>query len=77
MVNTLKIKGRMAEKNLTIQLIAPKVGCSAYTLGRKIANKKPINLEEVIALSDILDIEEQEFSEFFLQRKLQNTTKEV
>lgn len=74
MVNTAKIKGRIVEKGKTIQAIAPKVPCSAYTLGQKIANETPINLEEVIVLCDELDITENEFPEFFLQKKLQNTT---
>lgn len=74
MVNTAKIKGRIVEKGKTIQAIAPKVPCSAYTLGQKIANETPINLEEVIALCEELDITESEFPEFFLQKKLQNTT---
>ena len=74
MVNTAKIKGRIVEKGKTIQAIAPKVPCSPYTLGQKIANETPINLEEVIVLCDELEITEEEFAEFFLQRKLQNTT---
>ena len=74
MINTAKVKGRITEKGKTIQQIAPKVHCSAYTLGRKIANKVPINLEEVIVLRDELDVKENEFAEFFLQNKLQNTT---
>lgn len=75
MVNTAKIKGRIVEKEKTIQSIAPKVPCSPYTLGQKIANETPINLEEIIVLCDELDITEREFPEFFLQRKLQNTTR--
>lgn len=75
MVNTSKIKGRIIEKRKTIQSIAPKIPCSPYTLGRKIANETPISLEEVIVLCDELDISDKEFAEFFLQRKLQNTTK--
>lgn len=74
MVNTAKIKGRITEKGKTIQTIAPKIPCSAYTLGQKIANETPINLEEVIALCKELDIKENEFADFFLQNWLQNTT---
>lgn len=77
MVNTAKIKGRIVEKGKTIQAIAPKIPCSPYTLGQKIANETPINLEEVMVLCDELDIKEEEFAEFFLQRKLQNTTKKT
>jgi hypothetical protein len=67
MINTAKVKGRIVEKGLTIQAIAPKAGCSAYTMGRKIANEAPINLDEVIILANELEISEKEFAEFFLQ----------
>lgn len=77
MVNTAKVKGRIVEMGKTIQSIAPKIPCSPYTLGQKIANETPINLEEIIALCDELNIKEDEFAEFFLKKKLQNTTKEV
>lgn len=76
MINTQKVKGRIVEKGKTIQAIAPKIPCSPYTLGQKIANETPINLDEVMVLCKELEITEEEFSEFFLQEKLQNTTKE-
>ena len=76
MLNTAKIKGRIVEKGKTIQSIAPKVHCSPYTLGQKIANETLINLSEVIILCDELEIQEKEFAEFFLQKELQNTTKQ-
>lgn len=68
MVNTQKIKGRIVEKGKTIQAIAPKIPCSPYTLGQKIANESPMNLEEASILSEELDIKENEFAEFFLQK---------
>lgn len=71
MVNTAKIKGRIVEKEKTIQLIAPKIPCSAYILGRKIANESPMSLEEASILCNELDITEDEFAEFFLQKELQ------
>ena len=75
MINTSKVKGRIVEKGKTIQAIAPKIPCSPYILGRKIANESPMSLEEAIILSEELDISKEEFAEFFLQQKLQNTTK--
>ena len=74
MINTAKVKGRIVEKGLTIQNISPKIGCTPYTLGQKIANETPMTLEEAISLSKVLNIEEYEFAEFFLKEKLQNTT---
>lgn len=67
MVNTLKIKGRIAEKGKTIQKIAPNVGCSAYTLGRKLSNEAPITIEEAIILCEELEIRNEEFADFFLR----------
>lgn len=75
MVNTAKIKGRIVEKGKTIQLIAPKIPCSPYTLGQKIANESPMNLEEASILCEELDITMEEFEEFFLQKKLQKCNK--
>ena len=68
MINTQKIKGRIVEKGKTIQSIAPKIPCSPYTLGQKIANESPMSLEEASILSDELEIEENEFADFFLQK---------
>ena len=67
MVNTAKIRGRIIEKGKTIQSIAPKIPCSPYILGRKIANENPMNLSEVKVLCEELDIEKNELAEFFLQ----------
>ena len=75
MINTAKVKGRIIEKGKTIQGIAPKMRCTPYTLGRKIGNETPMNLEEALILSDELQISKEEFAEFFLNEKLQNTTK--
>ena len=75
MINTAKIKGRIVEKGKTIQSIAPKIPCSPYTLGQKLSNETPMNLEEAIILSDELDITKDEFADFFLNKKLQNTTR--
>ncbi len=75
MINTAKMKGRIAEKEKTIQAIAPDIPCSPYTLGQQIGNKAPMNLDTAKRLCEILDISDDEFIEFFLQTKLQNITK--
>lgn len=74
MINTAKVKGRIVEKGKTIQAIAPKIPCSPYTLGQKISNETPMNLEEAMILSEELEITKEEFAEFFLNEKLQNAT---
>lgn len=75
MINTSKVRGRIVEKGKTIQSIAPKIPCSPYILGRKIANESPMSLEEASNLSKELDIKEEEFTEFFLQKELQKCNK--
>ena len=75
MINTSKVRGRIVEKGKTIQSIAPKIPCSPYILGRKIANESPMSLEEASNLSKELDIKEEEFTEFFLQKELQKRNK--
>lgn len=66
MINTAKFKGRMIEKGYIYQSLAPKISCTAYTLGQKIANETPTTLEEAMTLSEELDIKKEEFAEFFL-----------
>ena len=75
MINSSKLKGRIVEKGETFQSIAPKIGCSAYTLGKKVSGETPINLEEITKLCKILEIKDDEFSDFFLQNRLQNATR--
>lgn len=73
MINTLKIKGRMAEKALTNQETSKRMNMSAYTYRRKIRNEVPMTLEESEQLSDVLDISIEEYPEFFLFQKLQKS----
>lgn len=69
MLNSNKIRGRIVEKGLTIQKIAPMISCSNYSLGQKIENKTPMNIEEARQLIDILDISENEIAEYFFYNK--------
>lgn len=65
MVNTVKVKGRIVEKNKTIQKLAPKCGYTAYTLGKMISNKTPMTLDVSKKLSEELDITNEEIPDFF------------
>lgn len=65
MVNTQKIKGRITEKGLTIQKVAPKVNLSPYTLGKQINNRAPMNLRVADALKTALDIPNEQIDEYF------------
>ena len=59
MINTAKIKGRMAEKEETMQSIAPQIPCSPYTLGQQISNKKQMTINTAERLSEILGITDE------------------
>lgn len=76
MINTLKLKGRIIEKGQTIQSLAPKIPCTPYTLGQKIANETPMQIEEANTLANELDIKDNEIVEyFFYNRSCENATK--
>lgn len=77
MINTAKLKGRIVEKGRTIQSLAPKIPCTPYTLGQKIANVKPMQIEEATILANELDIEDSEMVEyFFYNRSCKSATKQ-
>ncbi len=65
MVNTMKLKGRIVEKNTTIGKLAKKVGYSAYYLGRMISNKAEMPLKVSSILKQELDITNEELTDFF------------
>lgn len=76
MINTLKLRGRIVEKGVTIQSLAPKIPCTPYTLGQKIANEAPMQIEEATILANELDIPDEEITEyFFYNRSCNNATK--
>ena len=76
MINTLKLRGRITEKGKTIQTLAPKIPCTPYTLGQKIANEAPMQIEEANTLANELDIKDSEIVEyFFYNRSCKNATK--
>lgn len=75
MINTAKLRGRIVEKGKTIQTLAPKIPCTPYILGRKIANESPMQIEEATNLANELEIPDSEITEyFFYQRSCKNAT---
>lgn len=65
MINTEKLRGRIIENNTTIYKLAPKVGYSAYTLGKMISNKSKMTIDVSEKLINELDIKEDEIVQFF------------
>lgn len=66
MINTSKIKGRMAEKNVTNKELSKCVSLSEFSLRRQLRNEIPMRLETAQKIQIRLDITDLEFPEFFL-----------
>lgn len=75
MINVLKIKGRIREKNFTQEYLASKLGMSPSTLNYKINNKNGgfLTIEEVDKLKNILEIPNNELSDYFFVNQLEKT----
>lgn len=65
MVNTNKLRGRIMEQGLTIGGLAPMVGLSPSTLGRKIKNHADMTLGEVESIRCVLNIPPERVMEYF------------
>ena len=65
MVNSRKIKGRMAELGITQKDIADQLNLAAPTVSQKINNIRPMDLGEAERLARILCVREGEFAEYF------------
>lgn len=65
MINTAKIRGRIAEKGLTLQSLSKELNISPYTLERKISGQSKMTLEEAELLQRFLAIPDGNFEEYF------------
>ena len=68
MINTNKIKGRMAEMRITQKEVAIELGIAQPTANQKINNIRPMDLEEAEKLSKLLKISPQEFGAYFFYK---------
>lgn len=64
-VNTRKIKGRMAEMQLTQKDMAEALEIAQPTINQKINNIRPMNLDEAEKISDLLGISAEDFGAYF------------
>lgn len=64
-VNTRKIKGRMAEMQLTQKDIAKALEIAQPTINQKINNIRPMNLDEAEKISNLLEISAEDFGAYF------------
>ncbi len=65
MINTNKIKGRMAEMQITQKDIAKTLGLAQPTVNQKINNIRPMDLNEAEKLSNLLCIRPEDFAIYF------------
>ena len=69
MINTRKIKGRMAELELTQKDIASLLGIAQPTINQKINNIRPMDLNEAEKLSVLLKIPPEDFAVYFFYKE--------
>lgn len=69
MINTNKLKGRMAELQITQKDIAKSLGLAQPTVNQKINNIRPMDLNEAEKLSKLLHIKPEDFAVYFFYRE--------
>lgn len=67
MINTNKIKGRLAELGLTQKDVADALQIAQPTANQKINNIRPMDLDEAEKLSILLKISPEEFQTYFFK----------
>lgn len=68
MLNTDKVRGRMAERRITQRDVAIALGLAPGTVSQKLNRVRPMNLDEAEKLATLLSISDAEFGEFFFAR---------
>ena len=70
MINTFKIKGRMAEMGITQKDIASSLHVAPPTVSQKINNIRPMDLNEAEELAKMLKITDDDFAVYFFSRNV-------
>lgn len=65
MINTNKIKGRLAELGLTQKDVSKALNIAQPTANQKINNVRPMDLNEAEKLAILLQITPAQFNEYF------------
>ena len=71
-----KIKGRMAEKNITQTAMAEATNMTPYSFSKKMHKKRDFKLSEVEAILNILEVTREEICSFFEIKCCVNDTKQ-
>ena len=65
MLNVSKVRGRMAELNISQKDVAKALGIAASTASQKLNRVRPMDLDEAEKLAELLKIENHQFGEYF------------
>ncbi len=65
MLNVNKVRGRLAELNLTQKDVANALGIATPTASQKLNRVRPMDLDEAEKLAQLLQIADNEFREYF------------
>ena len=65
LINVSKIKGRLAELDLTQKDVAKALGIAPPTVSQKLNRVRPMDLEEAEKLANLLEIKDEEFKDYF------------
>lgn len=66
MLNVAKVRGRMAELNLTQKDVANQLKIAQSTASQKLNRIRPIDLDEAEQLARLLKLDDSQFAEYFL-----------
>ncbi|CAG7586403.1 MAG: XRE family transcriptional regulator [Peptoniphilaceae bacterium] len=67
MLDILKLKGKVAENNLNITLLAKEIGMNRDTLYRRIANSgENLTLKDIKNISGVLKLNKKDITEIFM-----------
>lgn len=68
-----KLLGRIREKGLTQVDVANKVGMSAATLNKKLRGHTEFTQSEILALCNVLEIDDADLTTYFFAEKLKKS----
>ena len=65
-----KLKGRMKEKEISQEDLAARIGKNKSTISLKFNNQGQFTQEEIVNISETLEIPVQQISEYFFTKKV-------
>lgn len=70
MFNANKVRGKLAEMQLTQKDVAKVWNCSLPTVSQKLNGLRPLFLDEAVSLANLLDLTDQEKVDIFFADKI-------